>query len=275
MRPRHHRPLGILIGCGLLGLAACSEPPADQGQRNEATDNGAIGSTVGNDGAAVGPSSIPSSNALAPTMPDPDEPESAANAAAARPASCATDIGEAAAQRRVALCRQVSPATRPPCHVANSCAMIEDEIARSCALIDRDRNNPPTPGCSPAPHSIDAAAAVVKRYYSAINARDFSTAWSQWGEDGPPGQARGRFEAGFGLTQSTHVTIGRLTPGDAGAGSLYQPVPVTVDSQLVDGRRQRFVGEYIVRRVNGVDGATPAQLRWHIDSARLKAVPVE
>lgn len=262
---RHYLSL-TMIGCGLLALTACSAPPANQTQQGNVADGSA---SMGNEVTAVGPSSAPQSYDMAVAEPAPS-----GDAATAGPLSCAADIGTAAAEKRVNLCRSVSPATRPPCNVANSCAMIEDEIARSCALIDRDRNNPPTPGCSPAPHSIDAAAAVVKRYYSAINARDFSTAWSQWGEDGPPGQTRGRFEAGFGLTQSTHVTIGRLTPGDAGAGSLYQPVPVTVDSQLVDGRRQRFVGEYIVRRVNGVDGATPAQLRWHIDSARLKAVPV-
>jgi len=27
-----------------------------------------------------------------------------------------------------------------------------------------------------------------------------------------------------------------------------------------------------MRRVNGVDGATPAQLAWHIDQARLRLV---
>jgi hypothetical protein len=65
------------------------------------------------------------------------------------------------------------------------------------------------------------------------------------------------------------VTIGALTPGDGGAGSIYQPVPVTVDATLDDGTRQRFRGTYVVRRVNGVDGARPDQLRWHIDSATL------
>jgi hypothetical protein len=267
MPMRRHDMYRSLIGCGLLALASCGAPSGNQVQETNAAGGNAAS---GNDMTAVGPSSAPVSNGMAAA-----EPATANDAAAAGPLSCAADIGAAAAQKRVALCRSVSPATRPPCNVANSCAMIEDEIARSCALIDRDRNNPPTPGCSPAPHSIDAAAAVVARYYSAINARDFGTAWSQWGEHGRPGQTLAQFEAGFAQTRSTRATIGRLTPGDAGAGSLYQPVPVTVDSQLSDGRRQRFVGEYIVRRVNDVDGASPAQLRWHIDSARLKAAPVD
>ena len=191
-----------------------------------------------------------------------------AEQASARPLSCATDIGGAAAARRVAICRSVSPATHPPCNVANSCAMIEDEIARSCALFDG--KGPPMAGCTPAPKSMAAAAAVVQRYYSAINARDFDTAWSQWGDNGSPGQTRAAFEAGFAQTRSVRVAIGKLEPGDAGAGSIYQPVPVTVTATLTNGKRQIFRGSYVVRRVNGVDGATAAQLRWHLGSAKLR-----
>lgn len=195
-------------------------------------------------------------------------------AAAARPGilSCRADVGAAAAARLATTCRNVSPATRPPCNVANSCAMIEDEIARSCAAFDG--KGTPMKGCTPAPASMEAAAAVVRRYYSAINAHDFSTAWSQWGEDGQPGRTYAAFAAGFAGTRGVRVAIGQLTPGDGGAGSIYQPVPVTVDSTLADGTHQRFAGTYVVRRINGVDGASPAQLRWHLASATLKRVPM-
>ncbi len=108
----------------------------------------------------------------------------------------------------------------------------------------------------------------------AINARDYATAWTSWGDDGRPGKTYAAFVRGFAHTRSTRVTIGRLEPGDAGAGSIYQPVPVTVDATLDDGTRQRFVGSYVVRRVNDVDGATPAQLRWHLGSADLRRVPI-
>src|SRR5262249_35220217 len=133
----------------------------------------------------------------------------------------------------------------------------------------------PMADCRPAPKSKEAAAAVVERYYTALNARDYDTAWQQWGENGAPNQTRQAFEAGFTKTRSTTATIGALPPGDAGAGSIYQPVPVTIDAVLEDGTRQRFTGEYIVRRANDVDGASAAQLRWHIDSAHLKSVPVQ
>lgn len=148
--------------------------------------------------------------------------------------------------------------------------MIEDEIARSCALLESDGAR--EAGCGPASTSKEAAAEVVKRYYSAIDARDFDTAWQQWGDDGPPRQTRETFRAGFAQTQSTRVTIGGPIDGEGAAGSIFLTVPVTVDAVLTSGRHQRFRGHYILRRVNGVDGASASQLRWHIETAELKAV---
>lgn len=49
--------------------------------------------------------------------------------------SCDEEIGKSAAQHLVEQCRQVSPATRPPCNGSNSCQMISEEIKRGCALI--------------------------------------------------------------------------------------------------------------------------------------------
>ncbi|MEC3910240.1 hypothetical protein U5A82_07020 [Sphingobium sp. CR2-8] len=245
-----------LSGCALISLAACGQPT--QPKADNATGNA----------AAPAPMASASNSAQSPLPAAPP----VADAPSATPLSCAADIGSAAAARRVAICRNVSPATHPPCNVANSCAMIDDEIARSCALFDG--KGEPMQRCDPAPKSMEAAAAVVQRYYAALNARDYGTAWQQWGDDGPPNQPLDTFEAGFADTRSTRVTIGRLEPGSGGAGSIYQTVPVTVDSQLQDGTRQRFVGDYVVRRVNDVDGASASQLRWHIGQAKLKPVPV-
>ncbi|MFP1130277.1 hypothetical protein [Asticcacaulis sp. W401b] len=111
------------------------------------------------------------------------------------PVACSTEIGAKAAERLAKSCRNVSPATHPPCNVANSCALMSDEIARSCALFDD--KDAPIADCQLDPKSAQAAAAVVRLYYSAINARDYGTAWSQWGEDGPPNQSLPRFKAGF------------------------------------------------------------------------------
>lgn len=51
---------------------------------------------------------------------------------------CVGEIGQRAADQLVLQCRDVSPATRPPCNFANSCAMIRDEIARGCGMLGDD-----------------------------------------------------------------------------------------------------------------------------------------
>jgi hypothetical protein len=258
---RHKTALHIWLCPSLLALTACGSSPAPDAPRNEAPRETGPHNLADASGANIPADPTPVSN-MAP------EDIAAANISAS-PLSCTADIGAAAAARHVDICRNVSPATHPPCNAANSCAMIDDEIARSCALFDG--KDGPMAGCGPAPKSMEAAAAVIRRYYAALNARDFGTAWVQWGDDGPPGQTLAAFAAGYAHTRSTKVTIGKLEPGDAGAGSIYQPVPVTIDATLDDGTHQRFVGSYTVRRVNDVDGASAAQLRWHIGAAQLKA----
>ena len=44
--------------------------------------------------------------------------------------------------RLVERCIAVSPATRPPCNVANPCQMIQDEIDRSCAMYGPGETKP-------------------------------------------------------------------------------------------------------------------------------------
>ena len=243
-----------LFGCGREGAPAQTVPAGD--------DTPAAAVTAPN-----------SSSAAASAPAQPPAATMASKTAATEPLSCAAEIGAAAAAARVSTCRAVSPATHPPCNAANSCAMIDDEIARGCALLGRD--GPSTAGCGPAADSPQAAADVVRRYYAAINARDYAVAWRQWGEDGRPGQSYAAFKAGFARTRAVTATIGALGAGEGAAGSVYQPVPVTVEATLADGTRQRFRGDYVLRRVNGVDGASAAQLRWRIDSAQLKEVPAQ
>jgi hypothetical protein len=48
--------------------------------------------------------------------------------------SCAQQMGQQRAALLAQQCRQVSPATHPPCNAANSCAMIIDEIERGCSM---------------------------------------------------------------------------------------------------------------------------------------------
>lgn len=116
-----------------------------------------------------------------------------------------------------------------------------------------------------------AARAVIRRYYDAIDRGRYRAAWLAWDRGGAAsGQSYAAFAHGFARTRHVRVTTGAPTDGDGAAGSVFVTIPVTLTATLKDGTPQRFRGSYVLRRVNDVPGATPTQLRWHIDSVRLR-----
>jgi hypothetical protein len=208
---------------------------------------------------------------VAETAPAPSEtapPTTAmplALSAKTSPIACTSEIGAKAAAALVAQCRAVSPATHPPCNAANSCAMIRNEVARGCAIIGSDAIK--TPECGGIdPVGREAAADMVERYYAAINAHDYASAWMLWGGGGG-GKTLDAFTAGFAQTRRTHVDVGEVSDVEGGAGSIYVTVPVTVDAELADGRRQRFTGSYALRQINRGMGVSQG---WHITTASLR-----
>jgi hypothetical protein len=62
----------------------------------------------------------------------------AAAASVADTAACSKSAGQKKAELLVQQCQQVSPATHPPCNVANACELMIDEIKRGCAMIDKN-----------------------------------------------------------------------------------------------------------------------------------------
>lgn len=109
----------LLASCLTLSLAVVS-----CGQSDPAVSPGS---------GAPAPAAAP-----APEMPidaPPQEelgPEDGVEGVQASAGSCLSDIGAQASTRLVERCRAVSPATRPPCNAANPCALIQEEIDRSC-----------------------------------------------------------------------------------------------------------------------------------------------
>jgi hypothetical protein len=53
-------------------------------------------------------------------------------------ASCTSEVGAARAAQYVEHCRDVSPATHPPCNAANACSLLIAEIRRGCAFLKED-----------------------------------------------------------------------------------------------------------------------------------------
>ena len=113
-------------------------------------------------------------------------------------------------------------------------------------------------------------AQLVRRYYDAIQAGKYDSAYSLWGQSGQAsGKSRAAFSAGFAQTAQVRATVSDSVQMEGAAGSQYATVPVVVDAVLRSGANQHFEGTYILRRAM-VDGATPEQRRWHIYSADLK-----
>lgn len=66
------------------------------------------------------------------------------------------------------------------------------------------------------------------------------------------------------------VTAG-FTPGtvEGAAGSLVYETALTITANDAEGRPVRIEGPVVLRRVNDVAGAAPAQLRWHFSQIAL------
>ena len=137
---------------------------------------------------------------------------------------------------------------------------------------DRSAATPSADSTASAPdsNSAEAAADVIRGYYAAIDAHDYQTAWFAWGEQGPAnGQTYEQFVRGFANTASVSVTVGPPGGIEGAAGSRYIEIPVDVHARTQDGRDQRFMGSYVLRRAE-VDGATREQRRWHFSTATLR-----
>lgn len=120
--------------------------------------------------------------------------------------------------------------------------------------------------------STDSALAVLRRYYAAINAGDFATAYAQWRDEGrASGQSPEQFADGFADTDGVSVQFGEAGPVDAGAGQRYIDIPVSVEARQADGSVRRYVGKYTLQ-LTVVDGASDAQRSWHIATAGLREV---
>lgn len=118
----------------------------------------------------------------------------------------------------------------------------------------------------PAPPSASRDPQVVAQAWAdAVERSDWATVRGYWGDYGARSGLNGaQFAAQWGTLARPVVVIGQGSQEGA-AGSLYYTAPVTI----ADGAR-RISGEVVFRRVNDVDGASPEQLRWHIESTTLK-----
>ena len=124
----------LLAGCGQPQPAPSDAPPAAPAPVDTPLSQAPI------DATPIKPEPAPVPAAPKP-KPEPVVAEPAAEPAG-EPGSCLAEIGAARSKRLVERCIKVSPATHPPCNSANPCAMIQDEIDRSCAMYGPDEAKP-------------------------------------------------------------------------------------------------------------------------------------
>ncbi len=119
-----------------------------------------------------------------------------------------------------------------------------------------------------AERSETGARAVLLDFARAIELKRFGQAYDLLSPADKKRWSRADFTAIFKNLGKITVAVptGRL---EGAAGSSYYSAPVTITSSDTDGRPVRIEGEAILRRVNDVPGATPAQLRWHMDKVTL------
>lgn len=110
---------------------------------------------------------------------------------------------------------------------------------------------------------------VLLSFARAIEQRRFDQAWSLLSAADQRKWTRAQFAALFADLPRPTVAIpdGEI---EGAAGSSYYTAPVAVTGTTRDGRPIRIEGQAILRRVNDVDGATPAQLRWHFERLTLE-----
>jgi len=111
------------------------------------------------------------------------------------------------------------------------------------------------------------ARAVLLTWARALENKQFDTAWNQFGDPPASREDYARWWSRY-RTITVAVPTGSM---DAGAGSLYYSSHATLTGLTRTGQPYRLEGTVVLRRVNDVPGATPAQLRWHIESAVLQS----
>ena len=119
----------------------------------------------------------------------------------------------------------------------------------------------PAPAAPEPPSESRDPAKVVVAWAKAMSLKQWGSAYLYWGDHGArSGLTSAQFAAKWGKLANPEF---ELRPGtiEGAAGSLYYTAPIV----LIDGKRH-VRGEIVLRRVNDVDGATPEQLRWHIES---------
>lgn len=158
-------------------------------------------------------------------------------------------------------CSKSAPQGEPGASEAASEAVTSLPVATPTAAASTPA---PAAQASPAPEPPSTSrdpGQVVVAWAKAMTLKQWGAAYRYWGDEGArSGLTLLQFTEKWGKLNNPEF---ELHPGqtEGAAGSSYYTAPIV----LIDGKRH-VRGEIVLRRVNDVPGATPEQLRWHIES---------
>ena len=128
---------------------------------------------------------------------------------------------------------------------------------------------PEAPKTRPGPTERNPIPAVAY-WRTALEEHRYGDARSVWGDNGAAsGQSAAQFAAAWDKYRIIDITVGKGDQEGA-AGSSFYDAPVTVSGLTRAGKPYNLSGTITLRRVNDVDGASPEQLRWHIERSTLR-----
>lgn len=111
----------------------------------------------------------------------------------------------------------------------------------------------------------EGARNLLLAWASAMEDRAFDAAYALFGDYADRiGQNASEYLATFADYRTVRATIGEGELEGA-AGSIYYEVPVALSGMMTNGGTYLREGKITLRRVNDVPGATPSQLRWHLE----------
>lgn len=111
----------------------------------------------------------------------------------------------------------------------------------------------------------EGARNLLLAWAAAMEDRAFGPAYALFGQYADrTGQSASQYADTFANYRTVNAAIGEGT-AEGAAGSIYYEVPVTLSGTTRSGGTYLREGTMTLRRVNDVPGATPAELRWHLE----------
>jgi hypothetical protein len=152
------------------------------------------------------------------------------------------------------------------------------EVAPPEPTTAASANPTPSPSASPTARDYTPPTLTPEAEKSEKGARNLLLAWAGAMEDRAFGAAYGLFgeyaertgmsaaqyATSFASYRTVNAAIGEGAVEGA-CGSSYYEVPVTLTGTTASGATYIREGTITLRRAKDVDGATPAQLKWHLE----------